>query len=264
MKRCPTCQRVYADDSLKFCLEDGATLLGVSDAPARFDPDATLRDAAPGSRSDAPTEILKPHIQATVPSSKPAPPTTPQQRMTEHISPSAAPPSTRSSNRALVAGIIVICFLLLTIIGIGIALLLRETPGVSHNTNVEISGGNANRNNNSSPGTNSGNSTPAVDTNSENGNSTAMSNAAARIEAKILKDTPLVERELTGLSPTELRRLRNTVYARHGRTFDTRDLQRYFETRPWYKPRSDYSSEDLTTTDHANIKLLQTAENSGV
>ncbi|MDX6289683.1 MAG: hypothetical protein QOH42_1482, partial [Blastocatellia bacterium] len=26
MKRCPKCKRKYEDDTLKFCLEDGATL----------------------------------------------------------------------------------------------------------------------------------------------------------------------------------------------------------------------------------------------
>jgi hypothetical protein len=38
MKRCPTCQRTYADDSMAFCLEDGSTLFGesatASDLPA--------------------------------------------------------------------------------------------------------------------------------------------------------------------------------------------------------------------------------------
>ena len=40
MKRCPTCQSTYTDDSLSFCLTDGATLL---DAPG-FNPQATLPD----------------------------------------------------------------------------------------------------------------------------------------------------------------------------------------------------------------------------
>lgn len=48
MKRCPTCQRTYEDDTLAFCLEDGSTLLGesadISDLPATLiipDPRAT-------------------------------------------------------------------------------------------------------------------------------------------------------------------------------------------------------------------------------
>lgn len=38
MKRCPTCQSTYTDDSLSFCLTDGATLVDASG----FNPQATL------------------------------------------------------------------------------------------------------------------------------------------------------------------------------------------------------------------------------
>lgn len=40
MKRCPTCQSTYTDDSLTFCLTDGAALLST----AAFNPQATLPD----------------------------------------------------------------------------------------------------------------------------------------------------------------------------------------------------------------------------
>src|SRR5215213_6606951 len=40
MRRCPTCQSTYTDDSLTFCLTDGAALVGV----AAFNPQATLPD----------------------------------------------------------------------------------------------------------------------------------------------------------------------------------------------------------------------------
>ncbi len=40
MKRCPTCNRSYTDDSQKFCLEDGATL--IEETTASFDPQATI------------------------------------------------------------------------------------------------------------------------------------------------------------------------------------------------------------------------------
>jgi hypothetical protein len=60
MKRCPSCQRTYTDDTLRFCLEDGATLLG--GASGSSDPLAsTLLDSPPpttGSDRSAPTEVL--------------------------------------------------------------------------------------------------------------------------------------------------------------------------------------------------------------
>ena len=40
MKRCPACQRLYTDDSLSYCLEDGAALLSDSSVPS--DMQATL------------------------------------------------------------------------------------------------------------------------------------------------------------------------------------------------------------------------------
>src|SRR2546423_3602599 len=73
MKRCPTCQRTYTDDTLRFCLEDGATLLG--GAPVSSDPMAsTLLDSPPqntGGDRSAPTEVL--HSGPT--SNNPASPT---------------------------------------------------------------------------------------------------------------------------------------------------------------------------------------------
>ena len=73
MKRCPSCQRTYTDDTLRFCLEDGATLLG--GASSASDPLAsTLLDSSPpttGSDRSAPTEVL--HSGPT--SNNPASPT---------------------------------------------------------------------------------------------------------------------------------------------------------------------------------------------
>ena len=73
MKRCPSCQRTYTDDTLRFCLEDGATLLG--GASSASDPLAsTLLDSPPpttGSDRSAPTEVL--HSGPT--SNSPASPT---------------------------------------------------------------------------------------------------------------------------------------------------------------------------------------------
>lgn len=69
MKRCPTCQRSYTDDSLIFCLEDGAMLVaaGASDPMA-----STLLDSPPktggGDRSAA-TEVFHAERTANNPAS---------------------------------------------------------------------------------------------------------------------------------------------------------------------------------------------------
>jgi ketosteroid isomerase-like protein len=84
--------------------------------------------------------------------------------------------------------------------------------------------------------------------------------AKGKVESKILNDQTLVRNDLAGISDPDLRMLRNTVYARHGRIFDAPDLQRYFSTRPWYLPRSDYKDGDLTANDRANVALIRSAE----
>lgn len=54
MKRCPTCNRTYADELLTFCLVDGAIL------SAPYDPHETLHLPAPRSTDPAPTQPLLP------------------------------------------------------------------------------------------------------------------------------------------------------------------------------------------------------------
>lgn len=55
MKRCPQCRRTYSDDTLKYCLDDGAVLLdgpGTSDSPT---------DVIPGlAASEGPTKVYNP------------------------------------------------------------------------------------------------------------------------------------------------------------------------------------------------------------
>lgn len=75
MKRCPSCQRTYTDETLRFCLEDGTTLLSGAAASAPSDPLAsTLLDSSPqntGSDRSARTEVF--HSPPT--SGNPASPT---------------------------------------------------------------------------------------------------------------------------------------------------------------------------------------------
>jgi hypothetical protein len=55
MKECPTCSRVYADESLRFCLDDGASLISqVRGAVAQ----PTIRINPPGTRGAKATEVL--------------------------------------------------------------------------------------------------------------------------------------------------------------------------------------------------------------
>jgi len=62
MKRCPSCNRTYADETMSFCLADGSLLSA---------PYHSLREDAP------PTELMSPTIGPTVPPTQPAKPPVP-------------------------------------------------------------------------------------------------------------------------------------------------------------------------------------------
>ncbi len=67
--------------------------------------------------------------------------------------------------------------------------------------------------------------------------------------------------ELRQLSLRDLRILRNTIYARHGRKFKSKILQDHFAGMAWYKLDPNYSDASLTKTDQRNIGLIKTVEN---
>ena len=75
-------------------------------------------------------------------------------------------------------------------------------------------------------------------------------------------DALLKVEELATLSRRDLRILRNTIYARRGRPFDSKVVKGYFEGAPWYKPRADYHDGMLSEIDGKNIAIVRSVENS--
>ena len=63
MKRCPECRRTYSDETLTYCLADGALL------SAPYDPNATLQIPPPRSTSLTPTEVSPPQLPRSGPAS---------------------------------------------------------------------------------------------------------------------------------------------------------------------------------------------------
>jgi len=59
---------------------------------------------------------------------------------------------------------------------------------------------------------------------------------------------------------SKLRILRNTVYARHGRSFDSEDLQIYFGGQTWYKKNINYTDSMLSSIDMKNIDFIKKNE----
>lgn len=94
---------------------------------------------------------------------------------------------------------------------------------------------------------------------------------AERMNARELKqlpdiraelDKPVDESTLKKMSKRELKMLRNSIYAQYGRSFKTPWLQKYFDTRPWYK-RGPFSDNLLTRTDLKNVALIKQYEVAG-
>jgi hypothetical protein len=113
MKECPRCSRVYKDESLRFCLDDGAAL--VSEASAA---QPTIRIHPQPTRSAKATEVL------------------PGSRLTPQ-------PQQQSMIPWLVTGV---ALLLVAVMGIGITVLFfaNRQSGTSPNANRSNVGKNAN------------------------------------------------------------------------------------------------------------------------
>ncbi len=71
------------------------------------------------------------------------------------------------------------------------------------------------------------------------------------------------EDELSSLSKDELRLARNEIYARHGRSFDSEDLQSYFDSQEWYEGSvapEDFSYSVFNDYEKENIRAIEEAE----
>ncbi|HEX8738113.1 MAG TPA: YARHG domain-containing protein [Pyrinomonadaceae bacterium] len=84
-------------------------------------------------------------------------------------------------------------------------------------------------------------------------------------EAKIrekLSTEILTEDALGALFTEDLRILRNEIYARRGRVFKDKELQKYFESTDWYKPNPDFKDEMLSEIEFKNLAAIKDAEQS--
>jgi hypothetical protein len=80
------------------------------------------------------------------------------------------------------------------------------------------------------------------------------------LEDPTVLDSQLVVAQLDVLSRRDLRLLRNTIYARHGRPFKSYVLTNHFVNQAWYTPDSSYTDARLTDIDKRNIQLVQSME----
>jgi len=62
------------------------------------------------------------------------------------------------------------------------------------------------------------------------------------------------------LNRSELRILRNTIFARYGYIFKSQDLTDYFSQFDWYRPAYSNVDNMLTYADHRNIEIIRSFE----
>jgi hypothetical protein len=77
----------------------------------------------------------------------------------------------------------------------------------------------------------------------------------------LFQSTPLTDSLLRGQTLYDLRLMRNEVYARHGRRFETPWLRDYFKDAAWYTARRTFTIAELSEVEKNNVKLIQAAEN---
>lgn len=69
----------------------------------------------------------------------------------------------------------------------------------------------------------------------------------------------LTEVDVAGLSEDEIRIALNEIYARHGRIFQSEDLNVYFASRSWYEPK--YSAEEFSAVESS---IMNDCENKNI
>ncbi len=67
---------------------------------------------------------------------------------------------------------------------------------------------------------------------------------------------PLTRELIEGMFLEDARKLRNEIFARHGRVFKDKWLQKYFASFAWYKPDPNYKDSMLTAIERRNAQLI--------
>jgi hypothetical protein len=86
--------------------------------------------------------------------------------------------------------------------------------------------------------------------------------SASPLEDPSRLDKILTVEELSTLSRRDLRMLRNMIYARRGRAFDSAVVREYFKDAAWYRPNESFHEGMLSGVDHKNIRIISSIEDS--
>ena len=82
----------------------------------------------------------------------------------------------------------------------------------------------------------------------------------SKVEKDILAGKTIHTAKLHSFNKTELKLLRNTIFAKYGRSFKSDMLKTWFAKKGWYNVDPNYSDKVLTDTDKKNITIFLNLE----
>lgn len=85
----------------------------------------------------------------------------------------------------------------------------------------------------------------------------------AKLRNKISTE-PITNEMVEGLFVEDLRVLRNEIYARRGRVFKDKELQKYFAAQAWYQPNPEFEDDGLTETESKNLAIIKEVESNAI
>ena len=80
----------------------------------------------------------------------------------------------------------------------------------------------------------------------------------------IISTKPITRSLLTGLFVEDVRKMRDEIYARHGKVFKDQWTQKYFASFDWYKANPGYSDGQLSSVEKANLVVINSYEKKAV
>ncbi|PYS22919.1 MAG: hypothetical protein DMF72_11435 [Acidobacteria bacterium] len=75
---------------------------------------------------------------------------------------------------------------------------------------------------------------------------------------------PITRALLSGLFVEDVRKMRDEIYARHGKVFKDPWTQKYFASFDWYKINQNYSDAQLTAIEKGNLAIIAAYEKKAV
>ena len=79
-----------------------------------------------------------------------------------------------------------------------------------------------------------------------------------------ISSKPVTQALLNGLFVEDVRKMRDEIYARHGKVFKDQWTQKYFQSFDWYKANPGYSDAQLSAVEKSNLGVIARYEKRAV